>query len=136
MALIIDLVILLLLAGTLGYAFLVDRRVRALMSALRGLEPVVGQFSAAVDRSENSVKSMQIDTPVFSTARREKEPRLTRPGASAVAAALSAANGAAGSDKKDLPDRTAPEMPPGMARVNGKADLVRGFFETVRSRNA
>ncbi|MGY6704333.1 flagellar motor switch protein [Roseinatronobacter sp.] len=136
MALIIDLVILLLLAGTLGYAFLVDRRVRALMSALHRLEPVVGQFSAAVDRSENSVKSMQIDTPVFSTARRGKEPRLTRPGSSAVAAALSAANGAAGSDENAPPDRAAPELPPGMARVGGKADLVRGFFETVRSRNA
>lgn len=136
MALVIDMVILLLLAGTLGYAFLVDRRVRALMSALRRLEPVVGQFSAAVDRSESSIKSMQTDTPVFATARRGKEPRLTRPGSSAVSAALSARNGASNPNEKALTDRAAPEMPPGMARVNGKADLVRGFFETVRGRNA
>ena len=133
MALAIDLVILLLLAGTLGYAFLVDRRVRALMSALRTLEPVVGQFSAAVDRSENSIKSTHIDTPLFTSARRGEEPRLTRPGTPTVAAA---ASGAASSAENARTGRAAPEMPPGMARVNGKADLVRGFFETVRSRDA
>ncbi|MGC9370121.1 MAG: flagellar motor switch protein, partial [Paracoccaceae bacterium] len=59
MALLIDMLILLLLAGTLGYAFMVERRVRTLMAALKDLQPVVGELSSAVDKSENSVVALK-----------------------------------------------------------------------------
>ena len=113
MALLIDMIILLLLVGTLAYAFLVDRRVRALMAAMQALEPVVDQFSSAVDRTENSV---------------------TR------ASSASASQGTPESAQVFVSTRAAAEaptqLPPGMARVTGKADLVRSFFDTVRSREA
>ena len=78
MALLIDMIILLLLMGTLGYAYLVDRRVRALVGALKALEPVVDQFSVAVDRSENSVRSLRAEGAARTAAKRNDEPPLTR----------------------------------------------------------
>jgi type II secretory pathway component PulM len=137
MALLIDMIILLLLVGTLAYAFLVDRRVRALMAAMQSLEPLVDQFSSAVDRTENSVRSLRAEGAARATPKREEEPPLTR----AAAAASSAIPQA--SDKPDTVFSTArptaqdgAHLPPGMARVTGKADLVRSFFDTVRSREA
>lgn len=117
MALLIDMIILLLLAGTLGYAYLVDRRVRAMMAALQSLGPLVGEFSAAVDRSESTVRSLQAVPDTRAAAPRADEPRLTR------THAAQARPGAA-------------QMPLGMTRVSNKADLVRGFFDTARSSGA
>lgn len=136
MALLVDTVILLLLAGTLGYAFLVDRRVRALMAALRGLEPVIGQFSAAVDRTESSIKHMQADTALRSGAKRGDEPRLTRPASAQSTTAPQNVARAPQTQPAQPLAQAVTDLPPGMARVTGKADLVRGFFETVRSRGA
>ena len=59
MSYLIDLLILGLLAGTLGYAFIVDRRVRRLMSVLREMGPMVGKFSEAVDKTEDSVSLLK-----------------------------------------------------------------------------
>lgn len=138
MALLIDMIILLLLVGTLAYAFLVDRRVRALMDAMRALEPVVDQFSSAVDRTENSVRSLRAEGAVRAAVKREDEPPLTRTARTAKNEALP--KDPLGSQQNPVPDRaTAPEgaqLPPGMARVTGKAELVRSFFDTVRSREA
>lgn len=136
MALLIDATILLLLGGTLGYAFLVDRRVRALMAALQALEPVVGAFSEAVDRSESSVRALR-GTP----AKRAEEPPLTRAAtqpapAVAVAPATAPQAGAAGIAFRSARPEAPTLLPPGVARVTGKSDLVRGFFDTVRSREA
>ena len=55
----IDLAIIALLAGTIGYAWLIDRRVRALMTALRDIAPMVSAFSEAVDRSEHAAERMR-----------------------------------------------------------------------------
>jgi hypothetical protein len=128
MAMLIDMMILLLLVGTLAYAFLVDRRVRALMVAMRALEPVVDQFSLAVDRTETSVRHLR------ATAKREDEPPLTR-----ASAATAPRAGGAGEQPSPpaQPTGAAPaQLPPGMARVTGKADLVRSFFDTVKGREA
>ena len=134
MALLIDMIILLLLVGTLAYAFLVDRRVRALMAAMQALEPVVDQFSSAVDRTENSVRSLRAKGAVRSGDKREDEPPLTR------ASSASTSQGTPESAQVFVSTRAAAEaptqLPPGMARVTGKADLVRSFFDTVRSREA
>lgn len=140
MALLIDMTILLLLAGTLGYAFLVDRRVRALMAALRSLEPMVGEFSAAVDRTESSVKFLRGNGATRSAPKRGDEPRLTRTADRASAAAAQAPQGDSDADNTAASEREAApapsQLPPGVTRVTGKADLVRGFFETVRSGGA
>lgn len=138
MALVIDMIILLLLAGTLIYAFLVDRRVRALMTALRGLEPMVGEFSAAVDRTENSVRSLRSDAGSRATSGRSDEPQLTRNAASLTKTKAPQRDAAPRPAFQSMhpPEPKESPLPPGIARVNGKSELVRGFFETVRSRGA
>lgn len=140
MALLIDMIILLLLAGTLGYAFLVDRRVRALMAALRTLGPVVGEFSAAVDRTQSTVGFLRGESAARPAAKRGDEPRLTRAASGASAPGEPTSQGDADTARKPGAARSAEpsasQLPPGMTRVTGKADLVRGFFETVRSGGA
>ena len=41
----IDIIIIVLLVGTLVYAFILDRRVRKLMESLREMEPMDGAIS-------------------------------------------------------------------------------------------
>lgn len=118
MSYMIDVLILVLLAGTLGYAFLVERRVRALMRILRDMEPMVGEFSAAVDKSENSVTMLRavtekVRTPFSGGSKTDEE--------SADVVSFRST-------------REQPSRPVGVTRVSGKSDLVRGFFETARSR--
>ena len=55
----IDILIIVLLVGTLVYAFILDRRVRALMATLKEMEPMVGAFSNAVDQSAKSVEDLR-----------------------------------------------------------------------------
>ena len=121
MPLVIDLLILVLLAGTVAYAFLVERRVRALMQVLGELEPMVGEFSAAVDKSETSVgmlRSLAQALPASMSGRAAQ-----KSGEPADAAfARSGREGAA--------------RPVGVRRITGKSDLVRDFFEAARSREA
>lgn len=160
MTLLIDTLILALLAGTLGYAFLVDRRVRGLMHALRDLQPIVGEFSAAVDKSESSVAALRHATD------RMDEPVIGRsapvtPQPSSRAAAMAAKPDAAPTPTQQAPTQTAPapsamqsdDAEPraeavfssrrateneafGASRVANKSDMVRGFFEAIRAREA
>ncbi|ETX16302.1 flagellar motor switch protein [Roseivivax halodurans JCM 10272] len=114
MGYILDLTILALLIGALGFGLVIDRRVRRLMAALGDLEPAVSQFSSAVDRSADAVTS-------FRSAAEGTE--RSRPAARRVEPAFQKTR------------RTAPAKD-GTARIEGKSDLVRSFFETVRSREA
>lgn len=142
MDVLIDVIILVLLLGTLVYACLVDRRVRALMTAMQALEPVVTQFATAVDRTETSVKSLRAEATraeaTRAAQRREDEPPLTRANAGAAPTPTAPAEGKAmpvfRSARGPVPE--AVQLPPGMARVTGKSDLVRSFFDTIRSREA
>ncbi len=121
MSFLIDIAILVLLVGTLTYAWVVDRRVRVLMAALRDLEPMIGSFSAAVDKSESAVSALRDagEQAADSRSRRQREPELSR--------------GEAASFRTT---RDRPSRPVGTASVSGKSELVRGFFETVRNREA
>ena len=110
MSQLIDALILLLLAGTLAYAFLVDRRVRGLIAMLHELQPIVGQFSAAVDRSESSVNALRDVAEGLEDDAAQPAPAT--------------------------PKRKAAEPRAGVTRVTGKSDLVRGFFEATRGRGA
>lgn len=126
MSFLIDMAILVLLVGTLTYAWVVDRRVRVLMAALRELEPMIGSFSAAVDKSESAVSALRAagEQAADSRGRRQREPEVSR---------SEAARGEAPSFRTS---RERPNRPTGTASVSGKSELVRGFFETVRNREA
>ncbi|AWI86119.1 flagellar motor switch protein (plasmid) [Alloyangia pacifica] len=126
MSFLIDMAILVLLVGTLTYAWVVDRRVRVLMAALRELEPMIGSFSAAVDKSESAVSALRAagEQAADSRGRRQREPEVSR---------SDAARGEAPSFRTS---RERPNRPTGTASVSGKSELVRGFFETVRNREA
>lgn len=119
MSYLIDIMILVLLAGTLTYAFLVDRRVRTLMSVLKDMEPMVGQFSEAVDKSESSVSLLKTMA---------EKVRVPGPG--------SHADEDRGQVVSFRTSREKAAKPAGVTRVAGKSDLVRGFFETARHRGA
>jgi hypothetical protein len=114
MPLVIDLLMLVLLVGTVGYAFLVERRVRALMQVLTELEPMVGEFSAAVDKSESSVG-------------------MLRSLAQALPGSITGRGAAKGAEAAG---REPSVRPAGVRRIAGKSDLVRGFFEAARGREA
>lgn len=128
MSLLIDLLIIALLAGVLAYAYLVDRRVRRLVTVLRELEPVVGKFSDAVDKSEDSVAAMKTVTQALETG-------IRRPGTPETSDKPEAKPAEPGvvTFRSQRPSETAAK---GIAQVSGKADLVRSFFDTARSREA
>lgn len=132
MSTMIDAMILVLLAGTLAYAFLLDRRVRALMSVLRDLEPLVGQFSSAVDKSEVSVSRLRAVSQDMGRDEGRAAPAATDEGPAAVEAASGASTDAA---PAPIASFTSTRRA-GVARVSGKADLVRSFFEASRDRQA
>lgn len=123
MSLSIDIIILVLLAGVLAYAYLVDRRVRNLVAVLRDLEPMIGKFSEAVDKSEDSVTAMK-----FVTESLRRGPQRSAPREPELSAALAAAREA---QREEEPSR-----PAGVASVSGKADMVRSFFDTVQGRQS
>lgn len=127
MSLLIDFVILALLAGVLCYAYLVDRRVRNLVQVLRQLEPVVNEFSAAVDKSEDSVSTMKAMTESIA----QKLRRRTDPDPAPAPEAPAGDHGVAFRSQ-----RSPAEPPAGVAALSGKDELVRSFFDSVRSREA
>lgn len=121
MTFVIDIAILVLLVGTLTYAWVVDRRVRTLMRVLREMEPMIGNFSEAVDRSESTVsvlRSLGQEAEPKPRPQREREPEMTRP------------------EPSFRTTRERPARPAGATKASGKSELVRGFFETVRQREA
>ncbi|MCB1342149.1 MAG: flagellar motor switch protein [Pseudooceanicola sp.] len=120
----IDFAILALLAGVLGYAWLVDRRVRHLVGILREMAPMVDEFSAAVDRSEGSLSAFKAVTQAIEGQVREGLNLRPRRAAAAPAP-----------EPAPAPQPQADD-PVGVASVTGKADLVRSFFATARSREA
>ena len=107
----VDAIILILLVATIGYAFMLERRLRALMGALRDLAPTVNAFSAAVDRTEGSVQLLRSATK--SAGRRQRRNPNARRGSSA--------RRAAGTET---------------VKANAKADLIRSFFDTARGTRA
>ena len=104
---VIDLIVLVLLVGTLAYAALVDRRVRALMAALEELRPAVAALSEAADRAEGSVAALR--------------------DATGGGAPGEAASGVA---------RRAPDRPAASPPADDKTDLITRFFEDARGRRA
>jgi len=113
-ATITDILIILLLAGSIGYGVMISRRVQKLMASLEALEPLVREFSDAVDKSESSVHALRDNLAE---------------GLAAQAAAEAAEDTAPAFSSR----RQAQRRLPGVQVVRDKQDLVRRFFETSRS---
>ncbi|GAA6176173.1 flagellar motor switch protein [Sulfitobacter pacificus] len=114
MAMIIDCVIILLLIGSITYGYIVSRKVRLLMGILKDLEPLVEEFSSAVEKSQDSVSQMRDRIEVAEQVQQvqpEAEPE--------VAAQSTFAS-----------RRAAPVETPGMRVMRDKKELVRAFFDT------
>ncbi|TGD61852.1 flagellar motor switch protein [Tabrizicola sp. WMC-M-20] len=115
-SLVIDGVVIVLLLGAIAYGTILSRRVERLMEALREMEPRVQEFSEAVDRSERSVGALH-------------------QAAQAVPALAEAPDGGAKTaTRPNVRDGRTRVVVPGSKMLSGKTDLVKGFFETTRSR--
>ncbi len=114
-ALITDIVIILMLAGGIAFAAIVNRRVKRLMALMHELEPTVQQFSQAVDKSEHSVAQMQ---HTLSQKLAEDDERAEGP--------------------EQAPEplfttgRVSQTRDMGVRVIRDKQDLVRRFFEVPR----
>ncbi|QFT47375.1 hypothetical protein FIU97_12375 [Roseivivax sp. THAF40] len=122
----IDVIIVVLLLVAIGFGLILDRRVRRLTKALHDIKPTVDDFSIAVDRSEDTISAMRNDassqTPPRPTPK--VEPKVERPfGLPSFRSSRTETAQAAG-------------LSVDVANVDGKADLVRSFFETARGRQA
>ncbi len=139
MAILIDMTIMALLAGVLGYAVLVDRRVKILMERLRELQPLVSELSAAVDKSENSIRDLNSAATAMA-----RSPAVARPVAQSTPAAATAApaadkTAAAAAERAPATpatDKGRAASASGLTRITGKTDLVRGFFDKVRNQDS
>ncbi|MEI4472006.1 flagellar motor switch protein [Frigidibacter sp. MR17.24] len=142
----IDAVIVVLLGAALVYGWMISRRVSRLMAVLHELEPMVRAFSAAVDKSEESVKELK--TAAETTAAQRVEPRMTAAApvapaqvAMPAAARVMAEGDATFASRRGRGTGAGAAAPIAAAATAGlmqlgadKADLVRSFFETSRSR--
>lgn len=112
MAMIIDSIIILLLIGSVSYSYMVSRKLRLLMGVLKDLEPLVEEFSSAVDKSQDSVSQMRDNIEIAEQAQQaEPEPEA------APQTAFASRRGASAET-------------PGMRVVRDKKELVRAFFDT------
>ncbi|NRB02713.1 MAG: flagellar motor switch protein [Rhodobacteraceae bacterium] len=126
-AIIVDAIIMCLLAGSLAYGYRVSRKVQVLMQTLKELEPLVEQFSWAVDKSEQSVNTMRASISdaervekTLENARRAPEPQPEP------------RDKQKGLDMPFLRKRAAEPEFPGVKLVQDKNDLVKRFFELTR----
>ena len=110
LAALIDTVIILLLIGSIAYGYSVSRRVRLLMNTLKDLEPLVHEFSNAVNKSEYSVHLMRENIEAAAEETRSQDYGTRNEASSAFASR-----------------RVAPHA--GQRMVHDKKDLVRQFFE-------
>lgn len=107
-----DIVIIALLLGAIGYGWYVSRKVQVLMAALKDMEPLVKEFSNAVDKTEDSVNQLKLNLE------EPQQPEMAQ-------------------EEEDEPMFATRRQPahkiPGARVVRNKQDLVRRFFETSRS---
>ncbi|WP_370399484.1 flagellar motor switch protein [Sulfitobacter sp. JB4-11] len=119
----IDVVIIVLLIGSIGYGYTVSRKVRYLMNALKDMETLVVQFSSAVEKSEHSVYQMRENIKVAETLpqkqRQQEEEHAPQAAFSSGRRPAAVAHSAADQ----------PVERPGLVVMRDKEDLVRKFFD-------
>jgi hypothetical protein len=110
-----DMLIIALLTGAIAYGYYVSRKVHVLMGALKDLEPLINEYSQAVDKSEASVAAMKQnleERPMFADLEEDD-------------------------DEPMFATRRQPRHKiPGVQVVRDKQDLVRRFFEASRTEQA
>lgn len=117
MTIIINGMILALLIGSIGYTYLMDLRVRKLLAALKEMEPMIGQFSKAVDQSETSL---------------EKFKQATVSDEVDVTTAKKTADSGASKKKLTFETNRKPQQNHiGQISLPGKSELVKSFFENA-----
>ncbi|WP_299877588.1 flagellar motor switch protein [uncultured Sulfitobacter sp.] len=119
----IDVVIIVLLIGSIGYGYTVSRKVRYLMNALQDMETLVVQFSSAVEKSEHSVYQMRENIKVAETLPQKQRQQEEE---QALQAAFSSGRRPAAA-ARSAPDHFAER--PGLVVMRDKEDLVRKFFD-------
>lgn len=108
-----DFLIIAMLVGAIAYGYYVSRKVQVLMGALKELEPLITEYSQAVDKSEASVAALKqnLDKRPSFVEEEEDEPMFaTR--------------------------RQSRNKIPGVQVVRDKQDLVRRFFDASRAEQA
>lgn len=126
----IDIIIIVLLVGTLVYAFILDRRVRNLMASLREMEPMVGAFSSAVDQSTKSVEELR---DLSAKAQRAEPPVQKLPPQPRHVPAEAAPAGQTPAEKRAARLKGRSQVR-GQTAVQGKSELVRTFFDITKER--
>jgi hypothetical protein len=116
MATIIDSLIVVLLIGSIGYGYVVSMKLRKLTATLKQLEPLVEQFSSAVDKSEQSVHHMRES---IETAQRAPAPVEAPPPPEETAASFASRRAT----------KQAPAERNGVRVGRDKKQMVRAFFE-------
>ena len=119
-----NFLIILLLAGAIGYGYLISLRVQRLMIILKSLEPMVVEFSKAVDKSEESVSRMRENLETAEHKKTEAAPEVQEEKAASLQWPKFAS-------RRERPDRQI-----GTQMVRDKQDLVRMFFEATRSESS
>lgn len=115
-SMILDLTIVALLGGCLIYGFLVSRKLKKFSAVLAGLDPMITEFSQAVDKSETSarmVKESLIESAKQSAAPAKSEP-VPEPAKKVELGLFSSTHRSQKSE------------------VNKRRDLIKGFFEASR----
>ncbi|MEX3314494.1 flagellar motor switch protein [Sulfitobacter sp. PS-8MA] len=130
MSALIDIIIIVLLIGTLVYAFILDRRVRNLMASLKDMEPMVGAFSTAVDQSAKSVEELRD----LSTQARRPEPPVQKQAPQPRPQTVAPAPGGESPAQKRAARLKNRAPVQGQAAVQGKSELVRTFFDITKER--
>ncbi len=114
--------ILSLMIGAIVYIYLVDLRVRKLLVALNELEPMVGHFSDAVDRSETSLEKLKaVDVDKIPSTKTVGDLGEDSEGEKNVIF----------KKKQNLMKSQV-----GWVSLPGKSELVRSFFETARGQES
>lgn len=126
----IDIIIIVLLVGTLVYAFILDRRVRSLMESLREMEPMVGAFSSAVDQSTKSVEELR---DLSAKAQRPEPPVQKQAHQPRHAPAEAAPLSQSPAEKRAARLKGRAQVR-GQTAVQGKSELVRTFFDITKER--
>ena len=147
MSYLVDASLIVLLAGVVGYSYLVDKRVRRLRAALVDLEPLVIEFSDAVDKSESSAHTMK---KAAADLRVRREPVVRRPQVqppqqkpqpsqqpTEKVRRKTATPPPTEKPEPRFASRRAPEDSVLLLRQSArKSALVRSFFEASKRRNA
>lgn len=119
-----DIVLIGLLFASIGYGFLISRKVRQLIQFLKELEPLINEYSEAVERSEASLSQLKTKLQSEELAETPKAEETTFP-TSAIFA----------SERKPVfaTNRAPREAAPGVQVVRHKKDLVQHFFHSAQA---